>query len=163
MVTKKNLWRNYAPKNSSFSLKSSNFVTRHENHHVTKLADWYGNSVTREMHKKVGPGGWQRSKIDCQQLGPEFRQPLKIWDHIKDIQRKKLIYAKIVSKLGDLTVPGTYLFIKNLFEREKLVLFSLKIKNLKKTKKTQKNPLLVGFLGGFFRWVFWVGFFGWIF
>ncbi len=104
----KKLWRNYAPKKSSFSLKSSNFVTRHENHYVTKLADWYDNSVTREMHKKLGPRGWQRSKIDCQQLGSEFRQPLikkKIWDHVKDIQRKKLIYAKIVSKLGDLTVP----------------------------------------------------------
>ncbi len=34
----------------------------------------------------------------------------------------------------------TYLFIKNLYEREKFVLFSLKIKNLKKPKKTQKNP-----------------------
>ncbi len=66
------------PKNSSYSLKSSNFITRHENHHVPKLADWYGYSVTREMHKKLGPGGWQRSKTDCQQLGPEFRQPLKI-------------------------------------------------------------------------------------
>jgi hypothetical protein len=62
-------------KNSTFSLKSSNFVTRHENHHVTKLADWYGKSVTPEMHKKLGPRGWQRSKMDCQQLGTEFRQP----------------------------------------------------------------------------------------
>jgi hypothetical protein len=43
---------------------------------VTKLADRYGNSITPEMHKKLGPRGWQRSKIDCQQLGPEFRQPL---------------------------------------------------------------------------------------
>jgi hypothetical protein len=49
----------------------------------------------------------------------------------------------------------TYLFIKNLFEREKFVLFS---KKLKKKKKT--------FLVGFFRWFFgfflggffWVGF-----
>jgi hypothetical protein len=57
MVMKKNLRRNYAPKTSSFSLKSSNFVTRHENHHVTKLADRYGKSVTPEMHKKLGPRG----------------------------------------------------------------------------------------------------------
>jgi hypothetical protein len=59
------------------------------------------------MHKNLGPRGWQRSKIDCQKLGPEFRQPLiqKKYEIIKDIQRKKLIYAKIVSKLGDLTVP----------------------------------------------------------
>ncbi len=99
MVTKKNLWRNYAPKNSSFSLKSSNFVTRHKTHHVTKLADRYGNFVT-------WPRVWQSPKKDCQQLGPEFREPLikKIWDHIKDFWRKKLIYAKIVTKLGDLTV-----------------------------------------------------------
>jgi hypothetical protein len=45
-----NLWQNYAPKNSTFSLKSSNFVTRDENHYVTKLADRYGNSITREMN-----------------------------------------------------------------------------------------------------------------
>ncbi len=43
---------------------------------MTKLADRYGNFVTREMRKKLGPRGRQRSKIDCQQLGPEFRQPL---------------------------------------------------------------------------------------
>ena len=43
---------------------------------MTKLADWYDNSVTREMHKKLGSRGWQWSKIDLQQLGPEFRQPL---------------------------------------------------------------------------------------
>ena len=43
---------------------------------MTKLADRYGNSFTPEMHKKLGPRGWQRSKIDCQQLGSEFRQPL---------------------------------------------------------------------------------------
>jgi hypothetical protein len=36
--------------------------------------------------------------------------------------------------------------------------FQKKIKNLKKPKKTQKKPLLVGF----FRWVFLV-FFGWVF
>ncbi len=59
----------------------------HENHHVTKLVDWYDNSVTREMHKKLGPRGWQRSKIDYQQLGPEFRQPL--------IQKKYEIMLKI--------------------------------------------------------------------
>ena len=41
-----------------FFLESSNFVTRDENHHVTELADWYGNSVTREMPKKLGPRGW---------------------------------------------------------------------------------------------------------
>ena len=33
-----------------FFLKSSNFVTRDENHHVTELADRYGNSVTQQMH-----------------------------------------------------------------------------------------------------------------
>ena len=59
-----------------FFLESSNFVTRDENHHVTELADRYGNSVTPQMHKKLGPRGWQRSKIDCQQLGPIFTQPL---------------------------------------------------------------------------------------
>jgi hypothetical protein len=47
------------------------------------------------------------------------------------------------------------LFIKNLFEREKFVLFS---KKNKKIKKTKKNRFLVGFLGGFF-WVFLGGFF----
>jgi hypothetical protein len=41
----------------------------------------------------------------------------------------------------------SFLFIKNLFQREKFVLFSLKIK---KIKKTQKNAFLVGLLGGFF-------------
>jgi hypothetical protein len=51
----------------------------------------------------------------------------------------------------------TYLFIKNLFEREKFVLFSKKIKNLKNPKNPQKT-FLVGFLGGFF-WVFLGGFF----
>jgi hypothetical protein len=57
------------------------------------------------MQKKQGPRGWQSSKIECQQLGPEFTQPLiKKRDHIKDFRRKKLIYAKIVTKLGDLTV-----------------------------------------------------------
>jgi hypothetical protein len=47
------------------------------------------------------------------------------------------------------------LFIKNLFEREKFVLFH---KKNKKFKKTQKKTFLVGF----FRWVF-LGFFGWVF
>ncbi len=46
------------------------------------------------------------------------------------------------------------MFIKNLFQKEKFVLFSKKNKNLKKPQKTQKTPFLVGFLGGFF----WVGF-----
>ncbi len=46
------------------------------------------------------------------------------------------------------------LFIKNMFQREKFVLFKKKIKNLKKPQKT----FLVGFLGGFF-----LGFFGWVF
>jgi hypothetical protein len=48
----------------------------------------------------------------------------------------------------------TYLFIKNLYEREKLVLFSLKIKNLKKQKKNIFSGFLgvfLGFLGGFFN------------
>jgi hypothetical protein len=57
----------------------------------------------------------------------------------------------------------SYLFIKNLFQRQKFVLFSYKIKNLKKNKK---KTLLVSFLGGFFcffGWVFWVGFFEWVF
>jgi hypothetical protein len=56
--------------------------------------------------------------------------------------------------------PGflmSYLFIKNLFQRE--VLFSLKIKNLKQPKKTQQTK----HFSGFFMWVilgglFWVGF-----
>jgi hypothetical protein len=53
----------------------------------------------------------------------------------------------------------SYLFIKNLFQREKFVYFHRKIKN----EKTKKN-ILMGFsgvfLGGFwfFGWVFWVGF-----
>jgi hypothetical protein len=50
----------------------------------------------------------------------------------------------------------SYLFIKNLFHREKFVLFSKKLKILK-TKK--KKTFLVGFLSGFFGWVFWVGFY----
>jgi hypothetical protein len=59
------------------------------------------------MHKKLGPRGWQRPKKDCKQLGPEFRQPLikkKFEIIFKIFGRKKLIYAKIVTKLGDLTV-----------------------------------------------------------
>jgi hypothetical protein len=44
-----------------------------------------------------------------------------------------------------------FLFIKNLFQREKFVLFNNKNKNKikQKTHKTQKNNILVGFLGGF--------------
>jgi hypothetical protein len=54
----------------------------------------------------------------------------------------------------------SYLFIKNLFQREKsLNYFHKKFKKLKKPKKTTQKPFLVGF----FRWVilgfFWVGFF----
>jgi hypothetical protein len=41
----------------------------------------------------------------------------------------------------------TYLFIKNLFEREKFALFSYKIKNFKKPKKPQRKTFLVGFFG----------------
>jgi hypothetical protein len=41
----------------------------------------------------------------------------------------------------------SYLFIKNLFQREKFVF--IKIKNLKKPEKTQKNILVV-FFGGLF-------------
>jgi hypothetical protein len=41
-------------KNSSFPLKSPNFVFRYESHHVAKLADRYGNSVTPQM-QKIGP------------------------------------------------------------------------------------------------------------
>ncbi len=53
----------------------------------------------------------------------------------------------------------SYLFIKNLFQREKFVLFSSKIKNQKnKPKKPKKKTFLVGFLGVFF-WVFLGGFF----
>ncbi len=48
----------------------------------------------------------------------------------------------------------SYLFIKNLFQREKLVLFSKKIKNFKKTKKPKIN-IFGGFLGGFFGGFFW--------
>jgi hypothetical protein len=48
----------------------------------------------------------------------------------------------------------SYLFIKNLFQREEFVLFSFKIKNL---KKPIKKTFLVGVLGGFFGF-FWVGF-----
>jgi hypothetical protein len=33
-----------------FFLESSKIVTRDENHHVTELADRYGNSVTQQMH-----------------------------------------------------------------------------------------------------------------
>jgi hypothetical protein len=40
----------------------------------------------------------------------------------------------------------SYLFIKNLFQREKFVLFS--------KKKFKKNPQKKTFLVGFFRWVF---------
>jgi hypothetical protein len=40
----------------------------------------------------------------------------------------------------------SYLFITNLLQREKFVLFTF-IKNL---NKTQQNAFLVGFLGGFF-------------
>ncbi len=52
----------------------------------------------------------------------------------------------------------SYLFIKNLFPREKFVLFSKQIKNLKKYKKPPKKNIFSGcfrcfflvFLGGFF-------------
>jgi hypothetical protein len=47
----------------------------------------------------------------------------------------------------------SYLFIKNLFQREKFVLFSKKLKIL----KNQKTTFLVEFSRWFF-WVFWVGF-----
>ena len=46
----------------------------------------------------------------------------------------------------------SYLFIKNLFQREKFVLFSKKIKN-----KNNQNPFLVGFFKVVFGF-FWVGF-----
>jgi hypothetical protein len=48
------------------------------------------------MHKKVGPRGWQRSKIDCQQLGPEFRQPLikKKYEIMLKIFRGKIDLCK---------------------------------------------------------------------
>jgi hypothetical protein len=58
-----------------------------------------------------------------------------------------------------------YMFIKNLFQKEKLVLHIF-IKNLK-FKKTQKQNIFVGFLDGFFgvflSGFFGVGFFGWVF
>jgi hypothetical protein len=44
----------------------------------------------------------------------------------------------------------SYLFIKNLFQREKFVIIFIKNLKIKKTKKT----FVVGFLGGFFGWVF---------
>jgi hypothetical protein len=48
----------------------------------------------------------------------------------------------------------SYLFIKNLFRREKFVLFSKKIKKLEKPQKNIFSGFFeVGFLGGFF----WVG------
>ncbi len=53
----------------------------------------------------------------------------------------------------------SYLFLENLFQREKFVLSSYKIKNFKKPKKNKKKTILVGFLGGFFGWVFLGGFF----
>jgi hypothetical protein len=40
-----------------------------------------------------------------------------------------------------------------MFQREKFVLFSLKIKKFKKPEKNKK-PILVGILGGFFGWGF---------
>jgi hypothetical protein len=46
------------------------------------------------MHKKLGPRGWQRPKKDCQQLGPEFRQPL--------IKKKYEIMLKIFGGKIDL-------------------------------------------------------------
>jgi hypothetical protein len=49
----------------------------------------------------------------------------------------------------------SYLFITNLFQREKFVLFS-KNKKFKKTQKTPKKFLVVffGFFGGFLGWFF---------
>jgi hypothetical protein len=54
---------------------------------------------------------------------------------------------------------GAYLFLKNQFEREKFVLFSQKIKNLKKTQKAHFSGFFQVvffcffgvFLGGFFN------------
>jgi hypothetical protein len=47
----------------------------------------------------------------------------------------------------------SYLFIKNLFQREQFVFFHKKLKIKKKTKRTQKTHFW-GFLGGYFGWVF---------
>jgi hypothetical protein len=53
----------------------------------------------------------------------------------------------------------SYLFIKNLLQREKFVpgIIFIKNKKFQKPQKTKKKSFLVGFLGGFF------GFFGWVF
>jgi hypothetical protein len=48
------------------------------------------------------------------------------------------------------------LFIKNLFQREKIAILKKNFK-FKKTKKKTIQTFSVGFLGGFI-WVFWVGF-----
>jgi hypothetical protein len=50
----------------------------------------------------------------------------------------------------------SYLFIKNLFQREKFVLFSYKLK-IKKKQKNIFSSFLCGFLG-FFGWFFFGGF-----
>jgi hypothetical protein len=51
----------------------------------------------------------------------------------------------------------SYLFIKNLFQREKFVLFSINKKKLKNPKKNPKKNIFSGFLVVFFGF-FWVGF-----
>jgi hypothetical protein len=63
----------------------------------------------------------------------------------------------------------SYLFIKNLFQRDKSLYYFQKKFKIKKNQKHPKKTFLVVFLGGFlvfcfffgfFGWVFWVGFFG---
>ncbi len=48
----------------------------------------------------------------------------------------------------------SYLFIKNLFQREKFVLLRKKKCKILKNPKKQKKNIFSGFLGGFFWWVF---------
>jgi hypothetical protein len=56
----------------------------------------------------------------------------------------------------------SYLFIENLFQREKFVLFKKKKMKIERNSKKPKKSIFSGFFGwvllGFFGWVFWVGF-----
>ncbi len=67
-----------------------------------KLADQYGNFVTREMHIKQRPRGWQRSKIDCQQLGlklDSLSSQKKYEIKLKDFSEEKIYLCENRDKI----------------------------------------------------------------
>ncbi len=93
VVTKANLWQNYAPKISIF-LIYSNTVTRHKKHHVTKLVDGLEAGNLAKVQKRpptIRP--WIRQH-------PSRKNMTSAWGFAE----KKLFYTKMVRKLADLMV-----------------------------------------------------------